>query len=145
MTAKETKQAQQERKLNMAAPEILSSTGRPRDLTKTAGMADPAEVGEPSETAVRWQMDECPDANDDYTIRPFDGTANGNTDEPIIATVYTYGEAKLIEATPDLLEACKGLLICIGTFAGSGEYPSPDEPEIIKARAAIAKATGGAQ
>lgn len=39
-----------------------------------------------------------------------------------------------------LLEACKGLLICIGSFAHTGTYPTPDEPEIVKARAALALA-----
>jgi hypothetical protein len=35
-----------------------------------------------------WQVDECPDANGYVTIRLYDGSPNGNTQAPPIATVY---------------------------------------------------------
>lgn len=44
----------------------------------------------------RVQLDECPDANGFYTIRYFDGSPNGDTERPVIATVYDYDFAKEI-------------------------------------------------
>lgn len=42
------------------------------------------------------QADECPDANGFVTLRPFDGSPNGDTIEQPIATVYDSGHASFI-------------------------------------------------
>lgn len=44
----------------------------------------------------KWAVDECPDANGNWTIRIADGTPNGNTDENPIATVYGLALAERI-------------------------------------------------
>jgi len=53
-----------------------------------------------------WNKDEQGDANGNFTIRPDDGSTNGDTHAEVIATVYTEEDARLIAAAPELLEAC---------------------------------------
>lgn len=56
---------------------------------------------------MRWKIDECPDANGNWTLREADGTKHGNT-ETCIATVYGgIMEQELIEAAPLLKEQVK--------------------------------------
>ncbi len=56
---------------------------------------------------MRWKIDECPDANGNWTLREADGTEHGNT-ETCIATVYGgIMEQELIEAAPRLAEQVK--------------------------------------
>lgn len=45
-----------------------------------------------------WIVDECPDADGNFTIRIADGSPNGNTDEQPIATVYLLEIAETIVA-----------------------------------------------
>jgi len=47
---------------------------------------------------TRWTVDECPDARGFWTIRRADGTPNGNTEAPPIATVYGLALAETIVA-----------------------------------------------
>lgn len=50
----------------------------------------------------RWQVDECSDAQGCWTIRPANGTPNGDTSAQPIATVYLEKDARRIaEATED--------------------------------------------
>lgn len=44
----------------------------------------------------KWQVDECPDANNFYTIRYRDDTKNGDITNDVIATVYKKEHAQLI-------------------------------------------------
>ena len=56
---------------------------------------------------MHWKIDECPDANGNWTLREADGTEHGNT-ETCIATVYGgILEQELIEAAPLLKEQVK--------------------------------------
>ena len=56
---------------------------------------------------MRWKIDECPDANGNWTLREADGTEHGDT-ETCIATVYGgVMEQELIEAAPRLAEQVK--------------------------------------
>ena len=56
---------------------------------------------------MHWKIDECPDANGNWTLREADGTEHGNT-ETCIATVYGgIMEQELIEAAPLLKEQVK--------------------------------------
>ena len=56
---------------------------------------------------MRWKIDECPDANGNWTLREADGTEHGDT-ETCIATVYGgVMEQELIEAAPRLAERVK--------------------------------------
>ena len=58
---------------------------------------------------MRWKIDECPDANGDWTLREDDGTEHGNT-ETCIATIYGGTmEQDLIESAPRLKEECDRL------------------------------------
>lgn len=53
---------------------------------------------------MHWKIDECPDANGNWTLREADGTEHGNT-ETCIATVYGgILEQELIETAPRLKE-----------------------------------------
>lgn len=53
---------------------------------------------------MRWKIDECPDAEGNWTLREDDGTEHGNT-ETCIATVYGgEQEQNLIESAPLLAE-----------------------------------------
>lgn len=47
------------------------------------------------------------DANGHYTIRPNDGTKNGDISKQPIATVYTQDHAALAAAAPDMFAALK--------------------------------------
>ena len=56
---------------------------------------------------MRWKIDECQDANGNWTLREADGTEHGDT-ETCIATVYGgVMEQELIEAAPRLAEQVK--------------------------------------
>ena len=58
---------------------------------------------------MHWKIDECPDANGNWTLREADGTEHGNT-ETCIATVYGgILEQELIETAPRLKEECDRL------------------------------------
>ena len=52
-------------------------------------------------TPGRWTMDKCPDAHGFSTIRPSDGSINGDTDAQPIATVYRPDHALLIATAPE--------------------------------------------
>ena len=39
-----------------------------------------------------------------------------------------------------LVDACKGLLMTFGEYAGSGEYPDSRHPNLVNARSILAKA-----
>lgn len=47
----------------------------------------------------KWVVDECPDANGNWTIRVTDGTRNGNIEMDPIATVYGLALAERIVHT----------------------------------------------
>lgn len=49
-------------------------------------MSDRTEVGACDE---KWVVDDCPDANGHWTIRPADGTVCGDTNRQPVATVYS--------------------------------------------------------
>lgn len=57
----------------------------------------------------RLTADECPDANGFITLRSYDGTANGDTGEQPIATVYDQDHAEFIvqacNAHEDMVES----------------------------------------
>ena len=56
---------------------------------------------------MRWKIDECPDAEGNWTLREDDGTEHGNT-ETCIATVYGgEQEQNLIESAPLLAEQAR--------------------------------------
>lgn len=59
---------------------------------------------------MQWTADECTDANDFVTIRPADGSPNGDTDADPIATVYDEEHAGLVAAAPALLAMLKRVL-----------------------------------
>jgi hypothetical protein len=59
-----------------------------------------------------------------------------------IADVLHGPDARLIAAAPQLLEACKDLLLRIGMAAMCQDTILPNDETLIKARAAIAKAEG---
>lgn len=85
---------------------------------------------------ARWVVDECPDMNGHFTIRVADGTPNGNTEVPAIATVYIdERNAVLIAAAPEMYDMlvqsrkvvlnayrevgadeCRGLLVKLDTL-----------------------------
>lgn len=89
---------------------------------------------------IKWQADDCADANGHITIREWDGSPNGDTGKQPIATVYDAGSALKIAAAPDLLEACKLAHALMIQPAGISAHVEVQE----KLRAAIAKAEGGA-
>lgn len=89
---------------------------------------------------TRWTADECPDAGDGITIRPYDGSPNGDTEAAEIATVYDPANAPLIAAAPALLEALKRLRDCPALML-DGQEPE-DVAAIEAASDAIAAAEG---
>lgn len=66
---------------------------------------------------VRWKIDECLSPGGFYTIRPYDGTPNGNTEAQPIATVYREEDARLIAAAPDLLKVARAYRNFLRTYA----------------------------
>lgn len=52
-----------------------------------------------------WTVDECPDAFGYWTIRPADGTVNGDIHEEPIATVYEHENSGPIAAAPEMVDA----------------------------------------
>lgn len=95
-----------------------------------------------------WNADEQPDAYGYGTIRPCDGTENGDTSAQPIATVYEYANARLIAAAPDLLAALRAAVEYLGcALAGAnlkatGYDREAGVEEYQAALAAIAKAEG---
>lgn len=53
-----------------------------------------------------WKVDECADANGFATIRPDDGSANGDTDAQPLATVYDWNAARIMAAALRALAEC---------------------------------------
>ena len=49
-----------------------------------------------------WITDQCPDANGHHTIRPNDGSHNGDCEAQPIATVYDSQHTRIIELSPEL-------------------------------------------
>ncbi len=49
------------------------------------------------------QVDECPDANGNFTIRPYDGSPNGDIYADTIGTIYDKEQAELIVRTCNYL------------------------------------------
>lgn len=94
-----------------------------------------------------WTVDECEDANGNLTIRPSDGSRNGNTERQPIATVYgSAPSANLMAAAPAMLAALQALVAV--WHENNGTDPLGLEPElprnqlIADAQAAISLATG---
>jgi hypothetical protein len=86
-----------------------------------------------------WQADECPDAKGLTTIRPHDGTENGDMDAPVIATVYAETDAALIVAAPELLAVARELA---ALWESRPVQPERIQETTGRLRAAIAKAEG---
>lgn len=83
-----------------------------------------------------------------------EGTAKGFAEGKADRSVYRYDisavdhpDARLIAAAPELLEALKGMVGAFGdiTITVDGVVQPETDPEIIAARAAIAKATGAGE
>ena len=71
---------------------------------------------------MRWKIDECPDAEGNWTLREDDGTEHGNT-ETCIATVYGgEQEQNLIESAPLLAERVR--ILCVHDHADSPAQPA---------------------
>lgn len=92
--------------------------------------------------AERWTADECLSLGGFVTIRPYDGTPNGDTEAHPIATVYQHQHGAVIAAAPDLLAAARAALVYVG------DVETDDSPEAVETRrvlrVAIAKAEGRA-
>ena len=86
-----------------------------------------------------WQEDDCRDACGCTTIRVADNTPHGQTDKPPIATVNADGDARLIAAAPEMLEALEEMeFLAKGRIGGINCHPGT----IKKVRALISKAKG---
>ena len=83
-----------------------------------------------------WHVDECPDADGFFTIRP-----PADIDAQPIATVYTGADAALIAAAPDLLAALRDVVAYwdMGGFEGPVAHPAGAHEYIVAARAALAQ------
>lgn len=98
-----------------------------------------------------WTVDECEDAHGNITIRPADGTTNGDTSSSPIATVYHTQHAAIIAAAPEtaaerdrlkavnaeLLAALKGIR---PLFDSDSNLLAVYTAEIEACEAAVAKA-----
>ena len=74
------------------------------------------------------------------TIRPDDGTANGDTDSQPIAMVYDPKNGPLIAAAPDMLEALQDVAMLLEMHK---HWKATMPEELLKpVRAAIIKAGG---
>ena len=107
-------------------------------------------------TPGRWTMDKCPDAHGFSTIRPSDGSINGDTDAQPIATVYRPDHALLIATAPetaaerDRLRAVNAdLLALLGDVVSADQFYMHDVSRstylreiAFKARTALAKEKG---
>ena len=94
---------------------------------------------------MRWKIDECPDANGNWTLREADGTEHGNT-ETCIATVYGgIMEQELIEAAQLLKEQVKllqeALVDNLQAREGEEESVREEHAELIVETRAILEAT----
>lgn len=87
-----------------------------------------------------WKVDECADANGFATIRPDDGSANGDTDAQPLATVYDWNAARIMAAAPAMLAALEASEGVLSWLADQGNAAAPGVRDMV--RAAIAKATG---
>lgn len=91
-------------------------------------------------TPAPWSKDEQGDANGNFTIRPDDGSTNGDIHAEVIATVYTEEDARLIAAAPELLEVLQYILPALkDTFDTFGDDYSKEAYN--RAKQVIAKAT----
>lgn len=101
---------------------------------------------------IRWTVDECPDAQGNFTLRASDGGPNGDTVSQPIATFYEGENADLAAAAPqmlDVLRECLAPMIRLGDFIGNEDKPGKagigpfDRCAIIgRVRDALAKAEG---
>lgn len=91
-----------------------------------------------------WTADECTDHDGYRTIRPGDGTPNGDIHAEVIATVYEDADAQLIAAAPELLEALRTLYRDVEFLIEDGTLPASarNHAAMSEARAAIQKAEG---
>lgn len=62
---------------------------------------------------TKFVVDDCPDANGNYTIRFDDGSVHGDTNRNPIATVYSKEFADMLAASPELLEIVRDLSLCL--------------------------------
>lgn len=93
-----------------------------------------------------WTVDECEDANGNLTIRPSNGSRNGNTERQPIATVYgSAPSANLMAAAPAMLAALREVEKCphaMVALARMGAIEGDGRNYASEVRAAIALATG---
>ena len=99
-----------------------------------------------SKHTERWTADPITDAQGNITIRPYDGSPEGDIDAQPIATVYDTASALIIETAPELLEACELVAACLLPAEVATPTPSEELLRLSKrVRAAIAKAKGKGQ
>lgn len=117
---------------------------RHEDAKRVAKAAElGTENGEKPPTR-RWVVDECPDAYGHWTIRPDDGTPNGDTEAEVIATVYDEDDARRIAAAPELAEAVNDLLAAFRDLrAGYEESELHKAPGDIERAAEVALRKAG--
>lgn len=96
---------------------------------------------------MRWKIDECPDAEGNWTLREDDGTEHGNT-ETCIATVYGgEQEQNLIESAPLLAERVRILREALEdnlqAWEGEEESVREEHADLIEETRAALEATKG--
>ena len=94
---------------------------------------------------MRWKIDECPDAEGNWTLREDDGTEHGNT-ETCIATVYGgEQEQNLIESAPLLAERVRILREALEdnlqAWEGEEESVREEHADLIEETRAALEAT----
>ena len=82
---------------------------------------------------MRWKIDECPDAEGNWTLREDDGTEHGNT-ETCIATVYGgEQEQNLIESAPLLAEQVRILREALERVNSECDSTPHEDPHLCHA------------
>ena len=90
---------------------------------------------------MKWTVDECEDARGFFTIRPHDGTPNGDFEADPIATVYDANHAHLVAAVPEMLAALKRL----ETAAQNRDNVMGDLCRLLDAKAELLAAAAAAR
>ena len=79
------------------------------------------------------QADECLNPNGFTTIRPYDGSPNGDTDKQPIATVYDPGHAQaIVRACNNAQRLADALKDCIAALDLAHDWPSEAQQEAAK-------------